>query len=146
MGLCNSKKSSYIEPSIGSQNIINLYKKADKDIVISSIQVAQNFIDDETLKKEYYYIRKLIIVSAFLRELPVLFNGNYVDMKKFLDRNKLPTNVYDMIYKYNNKIETSINKYPKINTEDIADIDKSDENIINALSTIRSYIYDIILI
>ena len=146
MGLCNSKKSSYIEPSIGSQNIINLYKKADKDIVISSIQVAQNFIDDETLKKEYYYIRKLIIVSAFLRNLPILFNGNYVDMKKFLDRNKLPTNVYDMIYKYNNKIETSINKYPKINTEDIADIDKSDENIINALSTIRSYIYDIILI
>ena len=146
MGLCNSKKSSYIEPSIGSQNIINLYKKADKDIVISSIQVAQNFIDDETLKKEYYYIRKLIIVSAFLRELPVLFNGNYVDMKKFLDRNKLPTNVYDMIYKYNNKIDTPINKYPKINTEDIADIDKSDENIINALSTIRSYIYDIILI
>jgi len=146
MGLCNSKKSSYIEPSIGSQNIINLYKKADKDFVISSIQVAQNFIDDETLKKEYYYIRKLIIVSAFLRNLPILFNGNYVDMKKFLDRNKLPTNVYDMIYKYNNKIETSINKYPKINTEDIADIDKSDENIINALSTIRSYIYDIILI
>jgi hypothetical protein len=146
MGLCNSKKSSYIEPSIGSQNIINLYKKADKDIVIKAIQVAQNFIDDVELKKEYYYIRKLVIVSSFLRNLPILFNGNYVDMKKFLDRNKLPTNVYDMIYKYNNKIDTPINKYPNVNIEDIADIDKSDENIINSLNTIKSYIYDIILI
>jgi hypothetical protein len=146
MGICNSKKSLYIEPSIGSQNIINLYKKADKDFVISSFQVAQNFIDDEELKKEYYYIRKLIIVSAFLRELPELFNKNYVDMKKFLDKNRLPPNVYDMIIKYNNKIDTPINKYPNVKMEDIIDIDKSDENIINALSIIRSYIYDIILI
>jgi len=67
-------------------------------------------------------------------------------MKKFLDKNRLPSNVYDMIYKYNNKIDTQINKYPPINIDDLAEIDKSEENITNALTTIQSYIYDIILI
>lgn len=146
MGCCTSKKHIYIEPSICAKNIINLYKKADKNILLQAIHIAQNFIDDEELKKEYYYVRKLIIVSAFLRDMPKLFNKNYVEMKNFLDKNRLPSNVYDMIYKYNNKIDTQINKYAIINIDDIAEIDKSEEYIINSLSTIRSYIYDIILI
>lgn len=146
MGCCTSKKQIYIEPSICAENIINLYKKADKNILLQAIHMAQNFIDDEELKKEYYYVRKLIIVSAFLRDMPKLFNKNYVEMKNFLDKNRLPSNVYDMIYKYNNKIDTQINKYTIINIDDIAEIDKSEEYIINSLSTIRSFIYDIILI
>lgn len=146
MGCCASKKQIYIEPSICSENIINLYKKADKNILLQAIHMAQNFIDDKELKKEYYYIRKLIIVSAFLRNLPDLFDGNYIKMKDFLYKNRLPSNIYDMIYKYNNKIETSISKYQNINIDDLAEIEKSDENIINSLSTIKAYIYDIILI
>lgn len=149
MGLCNSNELRYVEPSIGSQNIINLYCKnikTNKNIIIRSIQVAHNFINDLELKKEFYYIRKLVIVSAFLRDLPILFNGNYVEMKKFLYKNRLPANIYDIIYKYNNKIDTPINKYININIEDIKDIDNSDESIYNSLNIIKGYIYDIILI
>lgn len=146
MGVCTSKDHIYKNPSEGSENVINLYKKANNDMIVKSICIAQKFMDDEELKKEYHYIRKLIIVSAFLRNLPELFDKNYVKMKKFLDINRLPTNVYDMIYKYNNKIETSISKYPTINIDDIAEIDKSEENIANVLYTIKGYIYDIILI
>lgn len=146
MRCCISKKQIYIEPSICAENIINLYKKADKNILLQAIHIAHKFMDDEELKKEYYYIRKLIIVSAFLRDMPKLFDENYIKMKNFLDKNRLPSNVYDMIYKYNNNIDTHINKYSIINNDDIAEIDKSEEYIINSISTIRSYIYDIILI
>ena len=72
------------------------------DIVIKSIISALNVIGNEELKKEYHYIRKLIIVSIFLKHLPLLFNNDYIKMKKFLYQNKLPTNIYDNIYKYNN--------------------------------------------
>lgn len=145
MGVCISNEQIYNNPSHSSENIINLYKKANRDIVVKSIYVAQKFMDDEELNKEYHYIRKLIIVSAFLRNLPLLFDGNYDKMKKFLDKNRLPSNVYDMIYKYNHKIDTQINKYLNYNNQ-ILEIDKSEEYITNVLSTIKGYIYDIILI
>lgn len=145
MGVCTSKNQIYNNPSEGSENVINLYKKADKKLIIRSLHIAQKFMDDEELKKEYHYVRKLIIVSAFLREMPEIFHKNYEKMKIFLDINRLPSNVYDMIYKYNNKLDTQINKYLNSDIE-ILDIDNSEENITNSLNIIRSYIYDIILI
>ena len=76
MGLCHSKQK-YVEPSVGSESIIKLYLKADRDLVIKSVIGALNVIDNEELKKEYHYIRKLIIVSVFLKYLPKIFNNDY---------------------------------------------------------------------
>ena len=143
MGICVSKNSSYIEPSVGSNNIINLYMKVNKELQIKSLKDVFNAIENEELKKEYYYIRKLIIVSIFLKDLPTIFNNDYNKMKQFLENNRIPSNIYNNIYNYHNNIDNSIHKY--ITNENVnTNIDEN--NIINSLNLMRGYIYDIILI
>ena len=74
IGICNSKEIRYIEPSVRVDNIINFFSKADKEFIIRSSKFVHEFIENEELKKEYHYIRKVIIVAAFLKDLPKLFN------------------------------------------------------------------------
>ena len=140
MGGCSSKKSSYIEPSIGSQNIINLICSANNDFILKSIKNSEKVINNEELKKEFYYIRKLIIVSVFLKDLPELFNGNFDKMKLFLHNNRIPLIIYNNIYDYHNKKDNPISKY------NIISIDDNEINQIEKLNIIKGYIYDIILI
>jgi hypothetical protein len=152
MGICNSKEIRYIEPSVRVDNIINFFSKADKEFITRSSKFAHEFIENEELKKEYHYIRKVIIVAAFLKDLPKLFNNDYDKMKLFLNTNKIPPSIYNIIYNYHNKKDNKkdnqLIKY-KINMDNIDNIDDiydKDEYIKNSLNTIRSYIYDIILI
>jgi hypothetical protein len=136
------KKIEYeepIKPIDAANNIINFYKKAKQEILLKSIIYAEYLIDDEELKKEYFYIRKLKIVSAFLHNLPILFNNDNKKMKKFLEKNRIPSRVYENIL--TNLVITiqTNNDFNDIN--DINDIYESD-----TLNTIKNYICDIILI
>jgi len=140
MGACSSKKSSYIEPSIGSQNIINLICLANNEFILKSIKNAEKVINNEELKKEFYYIRKLIIVSEFLKDLPELFNGNYDKMKLFLYKNRIPSIIYNNIYDYHNIKDNTVSK------SNIISINDNKINQIEKLNIIKGYIYDIILI
>ena len=113
---------------------IFLLRKIDK------IKNEQLYIKNEELKKEFYYIRKLIIVSVFLKDLPLLFNGNYDKMKLFLHKNRIPSIIYNNIYDYHNKKDNPISKY------NIISIDNNEINQIEKLNIIKGYIDDIILI
>lgn len=148
MGVCSSKKIKYIEPSKCSENLIKLYFNAEREFTLNSIIIANKFMNDEELKKEYFYLRKLIIVSAFLKDLPKLFDGDYNKMKIFLEKNRIPQNVYLNIYNSNNNKECILNKYINILDDIIekSNIETSDSYIGNSLHTMKSYIYDIILI
>ena len=145
MGNCNSKtKIKFAKPDYAN-NIIELYKKIDKESMVKAITFFNELNNNEELKEEYYYLRKIIIVTSFLIFLPKLFNDNFTDMKLFLEQNKIPSYVYNNIYNYCNKKDSKIGKYiDNFSNKEQKNIDNN--NIEKTLLNIKCYIYDIILI
>ena len=149
-----NKNGVLISPNDAAENIIKYmlknknknYANKAESITLRSIFVARQYIIDEEYNGEYHYIRKIIIISAFLRDLPLLFNNDYKKMGKFLNDNRMPAKILDNICLYNSNKVCPIIKYREKNIGDLIDLQKSEEYMKKCLYEIKNIMIDIILI